>query len=378
MKVVAGFSEQTSRLVPLCAGLLLLLLSACRHEQPTLKIGFIGGLTGRVSGLGVAGRDGVLLAAEEINRTGGIKGRTVEIVARDDQQDSVIARQVTRELIDDGVVAILGPMTSVVAVAIQPIANREQVVLLSPTVTANQFNDQDDWFFRVIMPLRTNAGKLAEYALSQRIGTVAVSVDTGNAAFTEDWLASFQQPFEAGGGKVVRIERFQSSNNGGFLPLAERLIKSRPDALLLLSGAMDTALIAQQVRKLGSSLPLFAAEWAFTGDIVSFGGQAIENMRAFVTYNPGDHSARHQVFRDDFEKRFGYKPSFAAALAYEAACDLFVGLEQNPRRQGLKETLLRIGSFDGLQGGVRIDRFGEPERKTFLATVRNGQFTVIE
>lgn len=378
MQRLAGALGRRGLPALLCVGLLAILLSACRDEQPPLKIGYVGGLTGRMAGLGVAGRDGVLLAAEEINLAGGIKGRTVEVVARDDRQDDVVARQVARELIGDDVVAILGPMTSAVAVAIQPIANQEQVVLLSPTVTSNRFNDQDDWFFRMIMPLRTNAGKLAEYALRQGIGKVAICVDTANAAFTEDWRESFQQPFEAGGGKVVHVERFESASEGGFLPLAERLVKSRPDALLLLSSAMDTALIAQQMHKLGSRLPLFSAEWGFTGEAVTFGGKAVEGMRAFVTYNPGDQSARHLVFRNNFVKRFGYKPSFAAAFAYEAAHTLFAALEQNPRRRGLKEALLRAESYDGLQGKVRINRYGEPERITFLAVIRNGQITVIE
>lgn len=356
----------------------LLALPACRKAEPPIKIGFIGGLTGRVSGLGVAGRDGVLLAVEEINRAGGIKGRQVEVIAKDDQQDEMVAKRVMRDLVEAGVVAVIGPMTSTVATAVQPIANLEHIVLLSPTVTSNRFNDQDDWFFRMIMPLRTNAGKLAGFMARQGIKRIAVSVDTGNAAFTEDWLESFRKPFEAGGGQVIHIERFRSGANGGFLPLAERLLDARPEAILLLSGAMDTALIAQQVRKLGGLMPLFASEWAFTSDVIGFGGKAVEEMRAFTTYNPGSRAARQLAFQDNFEKRFGYKPSFAAILAYEAAGSLFAALERNPQREGLKEALLQASPFDVLQGKVQINRFGDPERETFLAVIRNGQFTVIE
>jgi branched-chain amino acid transport system substrate-binding protein len=249
---------------------------------------------------------------------------------------------------------------------------------MSPTVTSNQFNEQDDWFFRVTVPLRTHADKLAEYIARQGVRTIAVSVDVGNAAYTEDWLASFRKPFEAAGGRIVHVERFRSGAEGGFLPLAERMLQPGPDALLFLSGAMDTALIAQQVRKLGRQLPLFTSEWAYTSDVVSFGGKAVEGMRGFVTYNPASQVPRHRAFLGDFERRFGYKPSFAAVLGYEAANSLFAGLTRNPRRDGLKEALLRTGYFPGLQGEVHISRFGDAEREIFLAAIRNGQFVTGE
>jgi branched-chain amino acid transport system substrate-binding protein len=156
------------------------------------------------------------------------------------------------------------------------------------------------------------------------------------------------------------------------------MLKAKPDALLLVSAAMDTAMIAQQVRKLGSSVPLFTAEWAFTSDVINFGGTAVEGLQSFVTYNPASQAKPHLQFLADFEKRFGYKPSFAAVLAYEASNYLFDGLVHNPRREGLKQALGSIGSFQGLQGQVSINRFGDPERGTFLALIHNGQFVTRE
>jgi branched-chain amino acid transport system substrate-binding protein len=378
MESLAGFCDRLVLLRLLCLGLQAVLLPACREEPAPVKIGYVGGLTGRVAGLGVAGRDGVLLAVEACNQAGGIEGRRVEVVTRDDRQDAEAGRAAVNELIAAEVAAIVGPMTSAMAEAMQPVANRAGVALISPTVTANRFSGQDDYFFRMTMPLGVNAGKLAEHVLRQGLGTVAVGVDTANAAYTEDWLTSFRGPFEAGGGRIVHVERFRSGAEGGFLPLAERLLKQKPAAVLLLSGAMDTALIAQQVRKLGSRVPLFASEWANTSDVISFGGKAVEEMCSFVTYNPASDAERHRRFLADFERRFGYRPSFAAVLAYEAAEYLLAGLKRNPRREGLKHTLLEIGGFTGLQGEVRIDRFGDAERKTYLAVIRQGRFATID
>jgi branched-chain amino acid transport system substrate-binding protein len=66
---------------------LTILFSSCQREKPQIKIGFAGGLTGRYSDLGTAGRNGANLAVEEINQTGGIRGRQVLLISKDDKQD---------------------------------------------------------------------------------------------------------------------------------------------------------------------------------------------------------------------------------------------------------------------------------------------------
>ena len=74
----------------LCRGMLAmvagLLLAGCGPDGP-LRVGFVGGLSDQNSDVGQAGYNGVLLAVEQVNRAGGIKGRKIEVVARDDAQD---------------------------------------------------------------------------------------------------------------------------------------------------------------------------------------------------------------------------------------------------------------------------------------------------
>ena len=77
------------------------LFSGCQNSEP-IKIGFSGGLTGRLADLGLNGRNGVILAVEEINRNGGVAGRQIELLIRDDRQDPDVARTVDEELITKG------------------------------------------------------------------------------------------------------------------------------------------------------------------------------------------------------------------------------------------------------------------------------------
>jgi branched-chain amino acid transport system substrate-binding protein len=73
----------------------------CEKKKEPIKVGFVGGLTGRLSDLGSGGRNGVMLAVEEINNAGGISGRPVELITKDDKQDPEVAVKVDKELIDE-------------------------------------------------------------------------------------------------------------------------------------------------------------------------------------------------------------------------------------------------------------------------------------
>lgn len=366
------------RWLPVLVVALCLVLTGC-SEEPPLKIGFVGGMTGRVADLGVAGRDGVIFAVEEKNLAGGISGRMVELVARDDQQDADVAKRVVGELFEEQVVAIIGPMTSSMAVVIKPVIDADRTVTISPTVKTDQLSAQDDFFFRVTTPLSSNARQLATQVVNDlHLQKIAVVYDVSNRAFTETWLDYFKTALQEHGGVVIVEEEFNSSPTVHFLPIAERIMASSPDGVLLLSNAIDTALLAQQFGKLGSQTPLFCSEWAFTTDLISFGGRAVDGMSSYHSFNANSENPHYLAFKEKFIQRFGYTPAFASVLAYDATSFLFAALANNPAREGLKESLLEIGSYQGLQSQFKVDRFGDVERQLFLTIVEDGQFKVTD
>ena len=357
---------------------LCMTLAACGQDPP-LTIGFVGGMTGRVADLGVAGRDGVIYAIEEKNQAGGIAGRRLELVVRDDHQDADSAKRAVGELLQAEVIAIIGPMTSSMAVVIKPLIDAARTVTISPTVKTDQLSAQDDFFLRVTTPLSSNARLLAERVVnSLQLKKIAIVHDVSNRAFTETWLHYFTVALQQQGGDVIYREAFSSGPAVHFLPIAERVTATGPDGVLLLSNAIDTALLAQQLNKLGSRASLFSAEWAFTTDLISFGGRAVEGMSSYHTFNANSQDPRYLAFKEKFLQRFGYAPSFASVLAYDATSFLLAGLESHPTREGLKETLIGLGSYQGLQSQFKVDRFGDVERKLFLTVVDDGQFQVVD
>lgn len=357
---------------------LSLLLFGCEQSGP-IQIGFVAGMSGRVADLGVAGRNGVLLAVEQANAAGGVHGRSIDLVVRDDEQDSESAKRAVDDLLALDIELIIGPMTSNMAMAVMPQINASKTILLSPTVTTTELLGKDDNFIRVISSTRDYAVKSAHYqyeVLGSR--TVAAIYDVGNNYYTESWLREFSATFETLGGKMLLQLPFRSGNDTIFQPLAKQLLATKADVLVIVSNAVDSALLCQQVRKLAPEQRIAMSEWASTGRFVELAGKAGEDVTVAQFLDRNDRSPRYLDFEDAYRKRFKQNPGFAGLAGYDAA---LVALEAYRLRKpgaSLKETILAQQSFQGGQQLLTIDRYGDSNRKTFVTKIRNGRYLTQE
>ncbi len=363
--------------------LIVILLSGMAGcgDKKKYRIGFVGNLTGRLSDPSVSGRNGVVMAVEEINKAGGIKGHTVELLVKDDKQDPDVAVQVDKELINEGVVAIIGHMTAAMSIAAVPLVNKEQVLLISPTTSANSLSGIDDYFIRVQPPNKTATVLMAVNAF-QKMGLkkMAVAYDLSNRAYSEEWYGNFKSEYKELGGQIVLGRPFTSSPGVNFMNLTGELKNSEPDGILIIAGAIDTAMFCQQIRKTGSKIPVITGGWAMTDDILQYGGPAVEGVIFSNTFDRNDQHEDYLRFKKGFKERFGTDPSFSALYGYEAARVLFEALAKsdNPNPKKIKEIILRQKIFQGLQGDFRIDKYGDAQRNYFLFTINDGQFKRID
>ena len=352
------------------------LLTACGNKEP-LRIGFIAGTSGRVADLGVGGRNGVTLAMELRNAAGGINGRTIELLARDDQQDPERARAAAQELIEQKVTAILGPMTSAMAMQVVPFGNQHHVVVLGGTVTTNQLTGKDDYFFRVLAPTRKFASANAVYQLKLGHKRFAIAYDLRNRAYTESWLDDFEAAVESGGGKVIKIIVFESGNNVPFGDIAEKLLGTKPDCVVFISNSVDAANLVQQVRSRNKKVALATSEWAGTERFIQLAGRVAEGVVLGQYLDRYSTQPDFIEFRNRYLKRFSQEPGYPAMVSYNAANALFEAIAQQHKGEDLKQTLLRIKTFKGLQEPTVFDQFGDASSRPYLVSVQDGKFVVI-
>lgn len=361
--------------------LLLLILSSlvggCKESGP-IKIGFVGGLSGKAADLGVAGRNGVQLALEQCNAAGGIGGRPLELVAKDDGQDPEISRRVISELIDQKVEVVVGPMTSSVAMAMVPLVNGSGTILISPTVTTTELSGKDDNFLRVISVTTDYSSKSARHHYRKGIRSVAAIYDSNNLSYTKSWLEGFRKEFEGLGGRIVMARSFPSTKDTVFQSLAKELVAAGADAVLIVTNAVDSATLCLQLRKLDPGLPIIMAEWGSTERFVELAGAASEGVNVAQFFDRSDRSSRFLDFVNAYRARFERYPGFAGSAGYDAALVAIEAYRARKGKESLKEVILRKRVFQGVQQPLTIDRFGDADRKTFMTLVRNGQYVTVE
>lgn len=350
-----------------------LLIAACSPQEP-LKIGFVGGLSDRNSDVGQAGQNGVMLAVEQANRAGGINGRKIELVARDDAQEPETAARVAAELAAQKVEAVIGPFTSGVAAALLPVLARSNTLAISPTLTSMDFYARDDNLVRINRTSRDNARDYARvlYGLGQR--RIAVALDIRNRSFTESWLAEFRTAFADAGGTLVAEVPFESRAEVDFGKVVESMLKGRPDGLFYIAGAIDVARLAQHSRRLAPALPIGASEWAATEQLLELGGKMVEGLVIALNYNRDDDSPRFRAFREAYFKRFQRNPGYSSVSAYDAATVLLTALRLRERGESVKAAVLRYGPYQGLLQEIAFDRYGDTQRKVFFARINDGRF----
>jgi branched-chain amino acid transport system substrate-binding protein len=301
-------------------------LIGCENKKP-VRIGLSVELTGRHGDLGVQSRNGELLAVETLNAESGIHGRPIELVVRDDKGTPEEAQVADQELIDAGVVAIIGHITSAQTLTAYHVSEAAGIILISPTTSIPELSGQKDHFFRLVAPNPKEGRILARYfRQQQQWSRIAVIYETDNAAFTGSLLDSFTESYRRLGGEIVSSLGFSSSSNPDFAALVTELQKTQAEGMLLIASAVDVALIAQRVRIQEWQVPLIETAWTQTQDLIHKGGQAVEGIQILQSYDPNNTSPEYQDFQARFEKRFGNVPPLYAGNAYDTVLVLTAAL----------------------------------------------------
>ncbi|HZV83251.1 MAG TPA: ABC transporter substrate-binding protein [Geobacteraceae bacterium] len=360
--------------------LTLILTFGCGCDRDkAIKIGFVGSITGKNSDLGVAERDAVLLAVENVNSSGGINGRMLALSVRDDAFSPELAAKAVDSLAGEKVTAIIGPTGSSMAKAALPVAARNNIVMVSPTSTTNELSGKDDYFFRVMEPNLLFARHLAETCIKLKIKRVAAIYDLQNKTYTVEIFQEFKDEFTRRGGTIGEVQSFDSARSPVFMPLVQKLGLENADGVMVLASSVDSINIGQQIRKVSPHIPILSGACGIAQrDLVQQAGKSIDNIIFTMPVNTQCAKQSYTSFRDAFFKRFNYQPTFAAVLAYDAAQAVVAGLRKNPDPERFRETMKGIRSFTGLQGDVDLDPYGDPHRNLYILRYAEGREEVVE
>lgn len=361
------------------AVLVAVALLALPREPRTVRIGFAGQLEGLMSDLGVQGRNGAQLAVEHLNAAGGVAGRRLELVAEHDGTSADDARAAVTRLLGRNVQVAVGHMTSGQTVAALPLWEAAGVPLISPTTSAPELEGKTDGFFRVI-PVNTSwAADLASYARAHGLREVAIVRETANAPFSTPFAQAFAARFRELGGTVAADLPYVTSDRKEFTEALRHARQSAASGVLLVCPARDVAMAAQALHRDGFFPALYSSSWGYTRELLLAGGRDVEGSVFAHAYAADLDDEAFRNFHAAYAARFGWEPNFAAAFAYEAVMVLGDALARaggDPAM--LPRTLPEVRGLVGVLGPISLDQYGDVHRRSFILTIRDGEFATLQ
>lgn len=363
--------ERNLKITVSLLSVLLILAFACQKEKRFFKIGLAINLSGSGGNSGEYIRDGVKLAVENINRRGGIKGRHIDLLIRDDKNSKKGILNADRDLIAKGARIIIGHSTSQNTLIAYPLLMRENILTLSAFVQTNHLSGKDDFFIRSSVDSYANGRAMNNLLVRRGIQSIALLLDNSNAGFVQDYAFSIGQEFK---GRINQIT-FNNRKKFNYNKIAASLAVVKPQAIILLTEVSSAGIISQHLRRLGYRGDLISSTWAQTPELFLFGGKAVEGLTILSFINPQHVSKAYSEFKKAYVERFEREPSARSARAFELVTILAqaVAKAKNFRNEEIKRNL--IGKkFETMFGILKFDKNGDVIRPFYEIRIRSGRF----
>lgn len=355
------------------------LILSCR--QAPVKIGLLVSLSGANRTLGLEVKDGVTLAVEEVNCSGGLLGREVLLITADDQSDKEKAFDALDYLEEQEVEFIIGPVTSKITASIIEEINRRKMVCISPTASSDIFSGKEDYFFRVVESSVKEAESLSSFARSKLgLEKVYCFYDADNYEYTYEWGDAFLRGIW---GDVIDPSMMVPYNKDKSLEIqVADVLKNNLDGIVLVVDAAGSSQICLQIQKHNQQTPLtiISSNWAMSSEFLMLGGRAVEGVYFLDNYRhkSSESNSEYERFISAFEDRFAYTPYHQSAYGYESVLLVKEAYRYFPLYHNMNGALLSVSHYRGLQGEVTVDKWGDVTRPQMVYRVEDGQFTMLE
>ena len=346
------------------------------EQEPTVKIGFV------VAGERVTYPNGAEMAVTEINQRGGLLGTPVELIGHINKEAiPEVSVQIAETLIvEDKIIALIGPNRSSHAVEVGPVAQRYGIPMVTTTATNPNVTNAGDFVFMASFTDSFQGAVMAQFAIEDLDLTTAALITRKGDLYTEGISEFFALSFSKFGGEIVANE-FYEGNSSDFTAQLINIAAVKPDALFISGFTLDVALITQQARAIPlqneagePTVFLGADSWDST---LLFDNEDAEVEGSFFSghFSPDTDEPTARAFVDAYESIYESTPTGGVAVSYDAVKLLFEAVERagslNPDE--IREQLAATENYIGATTIASYDENRHPTKSTVIFTIINGE-----
>ena len=349
----------------------LLGVLACSRSKEPVYIGIAGPWK---EAFGRMNKQGIELALTEINERGGVRGRPLKIVERDDEGVGSKAAAIAGEFVmNKNVVAVVGHVNSGAMMAAAPVYKQGMLTAIATTASSPDLSGISQWAFRVITSDSANGIDMARFAMARGFRKAAILYE--NNSYGRGLADSFKRAYN---GQIVAIDPIPSDARANLEPYVSYLRVRSPDLVFVAGTDGSGRAFLQEARRQSLNSAFMGGDgWT----PLALDTALAEGIYVGAPFSAEDPRNDAQRFVSAYRDRFHEDPDGNAALAYDATMVLASAIEAvGPSRAAIREWLANLAFAEphaGVTGTIAFRPNGDVIGRGIVITrIRNGALSV--
>lgn len=345
----------------------------------TIRIGGVYALTGEAASFGNWVKNGVDVAVEEINKSGGVNGKNIEVISEDTQSDPKRAVAAFEKLVSiNRVPASVGFITSTEALACAPIAQRSKVIMITPIAGTPKLDHAGDYVFRT----RESGGPqsvLVANHIYKGLGIREAALLCENAANAVGYRDAFIAGFTALGGKITANLSYDSGQTD-FRAVLTQLKGMNPKAVYMPGVGKTLGPILKQARELGLGSQFFSSAGIEDPELFRTAGDAANGVvYGAPAFAVDSKDSATQRFVSAYRSRFHEDPSVYSANAYDAVMLIAGAMRKGAGSPAkMRDYLHDVKDYHGASGILTFDENGQVSKPVVLRMTKDANFVNVD
>lgn len=376
------------RVIPFIGLAVFLLLCSTVFAAAPIRIGALFAVTGPAAFLGEPERNTAQMVVDEINRTGGIKGRKLELIVYDTGGDATKAVQLATKLVkNDKVSAIIGPSTTGESMAVIPVAEKDHVPLISCAAGIKITDPVKRWVFKTAQNDSLAVARIYEQLQRQRINKIAIlTVSDGFGASGREQLKSQA----AKHGITIVLDDTYGPKDTDMTAQLTKIRGSQAQAIICWGTNPGPAVIAKNARQLGLKIPLYMSHGVSSKKFIELAGEAAEGIRLpsgkviVADMLPASDPQKKSLlaYVKDYQKHYKAEGDHFGGHAWDAVMLLKGAIERGgDAPAAIRDQLEKTRQFHGIGGTFNFsaqDHAGLGKDAFVLVEVKNKDWMIVK
>jgi len=355
------------------------MLTCSGHAEDTIKIGLVNEATGPNAEAGVYTYNGAKLALEEINATGGVLGKKLELKLEDNQSTNPGTVLAFSKLFGEGgIVAIIGPIRSTQIQASSPTVAKAGIPTMIGGTDPSLTKVNNRWVFRARPNDTYSSRVIADFGvntLKKQKWAIIHSTD----AFGSGGMNALTSALKALGVTPVLVQGY-TNNSQDFTPVVLALKKSGADIIgTYMTNSPDVGIFAKQLRQLGVTAEWVGSPSVVTDTAMKLAGPALHGVHGIADFTP-DANAESKAYAKKYRDAYKLEPDVYSSWAYDAlrVLALAINSAKSTEPEAIRKAIVGIRGWRGVEGSYNFDENGDGLRGYNVVKIEGGKIGFIK